>query len=391
MPTPITILDAAAVEAGAGPLLSAGTYYLLIVQINADTRLPLGRSLELGVITDGLAGITLSTQAFVNDPDVTYRIYYGETTRRYDNYNEFPATVFGSGPIVAGSIILGEAGTIADGSVTDVITDFDSDTAYYLGLFTSEWKLASTFLGWAESFLDVLSGYRDFIESLNLLYDIDTATGNQLNVLGQLIGESRTLPFQPTSGSGAVLQATINNAGIGYNPGDVIEIHQGGNTSCHCEIINPYFLLQITVPGTSYTTAAGLTTSNISGSGAGMTVSIIADVSVLSPQLDDTHYRTLLKAKILQNQWDGKPQSLYPAWPALFPGGRIIIYDNADMTADVLIIGAFDEIYSAMITNGLIVPRPQGVLYNYLFPTLPIFGYGLENNYVAGYGVGYWV
>lgn len=111
----------------------------------------------------------------------------------------------------------------------------------------------------------------------------------------------------------------------------------------------------------------------------------------VSPVLDDFTYRLYIKAKIAQNQWDGTLPSLYPIWQTLFPGGSIIIIDNQNMTVDLTLIGAFTSIIQDMIVNGYIVPRPEGVLYTYLFGVLPFFGFGSSPGFIAGFGEGHWV
>jgi hypothetical protein len=108
----------------------------------------------------------------------------------------------------------------------------------------------------------------------------------------------------------------------------------------------------------------------------------------VSPTLDDATYRLLIKATIAQNQWDGTIGGLQPIWQQLFPGGRITIADNQNMTADIFIAGSFTSIAVDLITHDMIVPRPQGVLFNYVLSELPAFGFDLDNSYVAGFDVG---
>lgn len=124
--------------------------------------------------------------------------------------------------------------------------------------------------------------------------------------------------------------------------------------------------------------------------GAKRTVSFQPSGGV-SPVLDDATYRLYIKAKIAQNQWDGTLPSLYPIWASLFPSGAIIIIDNQNMTADITLKGAFTSIIKDLITNGYIVPRPEGVLYTYLFGTLPFFGFGESPGFIEGFGLGHWV
>lgn len=111
---------------------------------------------------------------------------------------------------------------------------------------------------------------------------------------------------------------------------------------------------------------------------------------LVSAILDDSTYRLLIKATISNNQWNGKIGSLYAIWTNLFPGGRISIIDNQNMTATVVMTGSFSTIIQDLIQNGMIVPRPQAVQYNYVFGNLPFFGFGPPNAFIAGFGVGKW-
>jgi hypothetical protein len=114
----------------------------------------------------------------------------------------------------------------------------------------------------------------------------------------------------------------------------------------------------------------------------------------VSPVLDDESYRLLIRATSFNNRWDGTLDSLYAFWPQLFGSGagvgRIVIMDNQDMTAEVIVTGAFPSIVQDMILNDMIVPRPQGVKYNYFLGNIPFFGFGVNNEYIAGFGKGYW-
>lgn len=123
--------------------------------------------------------------------------------------------------------------------------------------------------------------------------------------------------------------------------------------------------------------------------GVGRTVNFQPTGGV-SPILDDDTYRILIKAKIIQNQWDGTRATLYTSWRQLFPNGTIIIADNQNMTATVLITGSFTSITKDLIANGYIVPRPEGVQYTYSFATLPVFGFDLNNSFIAGFDLGKW-
>jgi|SRR3974390_1429826 len=181
---------------------------------------------------------------------------------------------------------------------------------YYKDLFTSEYKLAVNFNLWIQAVLDILQDISNCLYLMDYNFDLDYAKGAQLDILGQIVGVSRVVPFVPTGGG--------------------------------------------------------------------------------SQTLDDDTYRLLIKATIGNNMWDGTINSLYPLWKTLFPGGNIVIQDNQDMTANIILTGSFSPIIQDLITNGMIVPRPETVAYNYNFGLLPIFGFDRNDTYIAGFDTAFW-
>lgn len=179
--------------------------------------------------------------------------------------------------------------------------------SYYLSLVTSQYQSSPKFLAFVKAMIQKLDDASNCLLSFTDAFDLDTAVGAQLDVLGAILGTSRTLPFQPTSGS---------------------------------------------------------------------------------PVLGDSDYRTLLRAKVYLNLWNGEVDALQPLWQKIFPGGKIVIEDAQNMSATIVLSGTFTSIAQQMITNGMIIPRPAGVLYNYTFASLPIFGFDLNNAFVAGFDVG---
>lgn len=166
-------------------------------------------------------------------------------------------------------------------------------------------------MAWLQAALQPIDDLTTCLAQFPTAFDLDYATGPQLDILGQIIGVARTVPFQPSNG--------------------------------------------------------------------------------VSPILDDATYRVLLQAKVAQNHWDGKINSLYPIWKKLFPGGgSLIVQDAQDMTATVIISGAFSSILVDLITHGMIVPRPEGVLLTYVYSETPVLGFDLNNQYVAGFDAGKW-
>lgn len=164
-------------------------------------------------------------------------------------------------------------------------------------------------MSWLTAALTPLADANNCIAFITSNFDLDNAVGVQLDVLGLLIGASRTVGFQPSDG--------------------------------------------------------------------------------VSPILDDVTYRLLLRARIAWNGWPCTIESLYPLWRSLFPSGTLFINDNQNMTATIVVAGSFTSIILDLILNGYIVPRPEGVLYNYSTAELPIFGADLDNTFVAGADLGH--
>lgn len=111
----------------------------------------------------------------------------------------------------------------------------------------------------------------------------------------------------------------------------------------------------------------------------------------VSPVLDDDTYRMVIKAKIAQNQWDGTIPSLYDLWDNIFPLIRLMLVDNQNMTLSAAITGMTSQLQEDLVTNGYIIPKPQGVKINYSFTNGITFAYDFDNTAYSGYDNGYWI
>ena len=188
---------------------------------------------------------------------------------------------------------------------------FSLPVSYYLSLFTSQYRLAPNLNAWTMALLGPLDDITTCLGGMTEAFDLDTAVGSQLDTLGIILGQNRTVGFQPSNG--------------------------------------------------------------------------------VSPVLDDTTYRTLLRAKIGFNQWSGLIGDLQPIWKSLFPTGTIVIHDNQNMTALIVLTGAFTSILQDLIVNGYIVPRPETVEFTYSFGQLPILGFDSNNALIAGFDSGHFL
>jgi hypothetical protein len=110
--------------------------------------------------------------------------------------------------------------------------------------------------------------------------------------------------------------------------------------------------------------------------------------------LPDDAYRTLLRAKIANNQWDGTVPGAYRFLSGLFPGNVLFIQDNQDMTMYVGIVGsvALDAVSYALLTGGYLDVKPSGVhIEGYVTPSIPgdpIFGFDVQNSLISGFDTG---
>lgn len=186
---------------------------------------------------------------------------------------------------------------------------YQEPLAYYLGLIPSQYQTSPKFMAWLTALLTPMIDASNCVAFITSNFDLSTAVGVQLDILGQLVGVARTVGFQPSGG--------------------------------------------------------------------------------VSPVLTDSVYRLLIQARIAWNSWPGTIDSLYPIWNSLFPSGRLVIEDNQNMTATIIVAGTFTSIIVDLITNGYIIPRPEGVSYTYATSTLPIFGADENNSYVAGADLGH--
>lgn len=180
-----------------------------------------------------------------------------------------------------------------------------SDITRYLSLITSEHSDKPRFRALLTRVLEKI----DLSVNIDNSFDLDTASGVQLDIIGLLLGLSRTLTFQPLGG--------------------------------------------------------------------------------ISPLLSDTDYRSLLRAKIILNYWDGTLENLALAINSWNPYVNFSIKDNQDMSLEVAIVGA-TPMQQALIENGYVIPKPAGVSINYIASDTVIFSYDSDTPMLSGYGTGNW-
>lgn len=215
------------------------------------------------------------------------------------------------------------------------------DVVPYLDLITSEHRDKANFI---ETLSFLLQPLADNIETLRTLYarfDIDLAVGAQLDIVGEWVGASRQLR-SPLTG----VYFSLDVAGVGFDEG----------------------------------TWRGPFDPN----------SYLID-------LPDEAYRLLLKAKILNNRWDGTIPQAYDIWDVLFTGTDygLLIQDYGDMHMLYALTGPTpDALTLALFLGGYLNNRPSGVKVDgYMTPSVsgaPYFGFDVSNDSIAGFDEGAW-
>ncbi|ANF79311.1 DUF2612 domain-containing protein [Salmonella enterica] len=187
------------------------------------------------------------------------------------------------------------------------------------------------------------------LKSLITAFDIDTAAGVQLDIIGEWIGRKRIVSV-PISG----IYFSFDTDGLGWDQG----VWQG-----------PFD------PDSGYTA------------------------------LSDETYRVILKAKIAINNWDGTNDSLPQILDTALAGSglRMQIVDNQDMTISIWVFPEVDisdvslELIAA-IKQGYLTVKTAGVWGGSVeIPAVEtpsqgnrFFGFDMDNDYIAGFDDGSW-
>jgi len=185
------------------------------------------------------------------------------------------------------------------------------DINRYLNLITSEHRERPRFISTLSAPLSLTDDVVDALKMFDYEFDLDFATGVQLNVLGDIVGVKRTLTFQPSGGVSSIL--------------------------------------------------------------------------------DDETYRLIIKTKIAKNQWNGTIPGLLSIWKSIFPTIELIIRDNMNMTADIVVVGLGSTLHRELVENGYVLPKPEGVRYNVYYTDNIVFAFDLDNEYFSGFDVGSWL
>lgn len=209
----------------------------------------------------------------------------------------------------------------------------------YLNLITSAWRDKPKYIAMVDIAAEFYSYLQDLNAELIAKFDVDTAVGQQLDVIGEWVGISRNVAI-PVPGVFFSWDGT--NEFLGWDFG----IWQDDTND--------------------------------------------TDVTVLP----DDVYRNFVKAKIAANQWDGTTDGAYAIWDSVFTDITILIQDNLDMSYDLGFVGGIvDSLTVALIEQGYLPLKPEGVRVNFIYIPVddgPLFGWDVESDFVQGWDEGSW-
>lgn len=84
-------------------------------------------------------------------------------------------------------------------------------TDRYIDLVPSENKEKPKFIAWLNASLEMVDAAYQLSKGMYELYDIDTAIGDQLDVIGEWVGVNRVLNFQPVYGPAIMTDDTYRS------------------------------------------------------------------------------------------------------------------------------------------------------------------------------------
>lgn len=242
----------------------------------------------------------------------------------------------------------------------------------YTSLVTSEHQSAPKFMAMVAAVAQCFVDQINVVQSIPAAFDLDQAVGVQLDAVGLWAGITRQVKT-PLN-----VYFSLDTANLGFDQGS----WQG-----------------------PFDPSAGLVS------------------------LDDDTFRTLIRAKIAANHWDGTlagsaavlailfpPNISYPAvtmsdgtpvvaydptsgttvpvYSMLDQTPYVFVQDGQDMTITFGISGFIPSaVLRALFAGGYLPLKPEGVLANYVIPSATntaIFGFDVENQYLSGLDSGSW-
>lgn len=193
-------------------------------------------------------------------------------------------------------------------------------TVDYSDLLTSEYADKPNLVATVQLTANGVGDITTLLQSLPAKFDLDNAIASQLDVDGQWIGFARTI--------GGVL--LVQFFGFGDD-------------------------------------ATALGFGELGSPATGGRFYELGEDTSTSATLADPEYRLLLRAKILQNDWDGSVAEFEAAVADVIAMPTTIIDPGTNVVL-ILPSGAVDPVLSQLLTSYDLLPRAAGVRYQFVFP-----------------------
>lgn len=209
----------------------------------------------------------------------------------------------------------------------------------YLGLVTSEHNQRPRFMSMLTGILQPYADNIVVLASMSALFDIDVAVGQQLDIVGQWIGATRNVTVPLTD-----VYFSLDDPLLGFDRGTWFNSFNPVNGIVH---------------------------------------------------LSDEAYRTLLRARVANNQWDGTIPGAYKIWDTVFAGTDtgILIQDLENSHMIMALVGTVpDAVTLALFRGGYLNIKPAGVKIDaYVTPSVantPYFGFDSNGSGISGFDIG---
>ncbi len=241
------------------------------------------------------------------------------------------------------------------------MTDFNT----YLKRVPSEHRDKPKFVETLRSLLGPVLELQALMERVPIDYDLDSAVGKQLDVVGEWVGRNKFVEtLRSLLGPVLELQALMERVPIDYDLDSAV----GKQLDVVGEWVGRNRYVSIPIEGVFFTfddTFFTFDDTVITGFDRGVWCGEYDATSGMT-KLDDDSYRFLLKLQILANVWDGTPEKFYSGVRSLFNGTlSVVIEDHQDMTISIGVVGkALSSAQRALFLQQIAPFKPAGVRIN---------------------------
>lgn len=200
-------------------------------------------------------------------------------------------------------------------------------------------KIQPKFMAWVEANLKLYTDAQSCINLLNVNFELENAVGDQLDVVGEILGQSRLVDFNPGGGLSSILDDNLYRL-----------------------VLRAKILLN-TWKGTI-------------------------------PEIYDFWERWFPQYKIIiQDNQDMSMEVVVFGIPNDLGGALIFGYGTGPGLGGYgdSYWNGFNGILRGLMVNNYFVPKPAGVSVNYTFIDDPVFSYDTDTDLLKGYDEGYWI